>query len=103
MTYDLITSSISKGFEEVRTFRKESETNCIDDHMRAERDMLQKRLDNVREQRDHWADEATKMYRLFFSHDEYCVPKNPSKMVAVAVRKLQAKLDKTNCETVAGE
>ena len=63
-----------------------------------ERDTLQKWLDDMREQREHWADEATKMYRLFFSHDEYCVPDNPSEMVAVAVRTLQDKLDKANGE-----
>ena len=61
------------------------------DEMVEERDELQKRLDEMREQREHWANEATKMYRLFFSHDEYCVPDSPSEMVAVAVRQLQEK------------
>ena len=52
---------------------------------------LQKMLDEMQEQREHWADEATKMYRLFFSHEEYCVPESPSEMVAVAVKQLQEK------------
>lgn len=57
------------------------------------RDELQKMLDETREQREHWASEATKMYRLFFSHDKYCMPNSPSEMVADAVGTLQEKYD----------
>lgn len=58
-----------------------------------ERDELQKRLDEMREQREHWASEATKMYRLFFPHEEYGMPNEPSEMVVYKINELQANLD----------
>lgn len=58
-----------------------------------ERDELQKRLDEMREQREHWASEATKIYRLFFPHEEYGMPNEPSEMVVHKINELQAKLD----------
>lgn len=54
---------------------------------------LQAKLDDMRKQREHWADEATEMFRLFFSHEEYCLPNNPSEMVATEVCNLRHKLE----------
>lgn len=59
----------------------------------SERDELQKRLDEMREQREHWASEATKIYRLFFPHEEYGMPNEPSEMIVHKINELQAKLD----------
>lgn len=86
-------NELCEEFDEVVTVLHNTDeklTRALD-----ERDELRKRLDDMREQREHWADEATEMFRLFFSHEEYCLPNNPSEMVATEVCNLRHKLEDT--------
>lgn len=63
------------------------------EELQRELEYTKKSLGGMREQREHWADEAIVMFRAFFPHDEYCVPNSPSKMVIPKINEMQKKLD----------
>ena len=46
--------------------------------------------DALREQREHWFNEAVTIYRWFYPHDEYGIPQNIAEMVLAKVDELQA-------------